>query len=268
MVTNKPGSPLLRLPGELRNKVYSFAVGGFVIMVSNKGSRSSIFRPNEPVKLTYRLAIATTHGTIEQSENNTNASGSCLEAGPSPGVEHVSSIFTIARVCRQVSEETALLQYKENVFSFSTELVLLSFSAMLKSAQRNAINTIPIETEYVEDTVCHRSVYSFLGMSTPMPPFREILPSLNSIFVAPRSLQSVDGETNEQKFFRVHDILDLNAECDIGLLFRCYDVLDATADLKGSCSVKVISLGGHDEEPSDPEGAKESRIIKDASEEA
>ena len=248
---NKTNSPLLRLPGELRNRIYSFAAGGFVIVVKDENGPVSIDGPRPPFKLTYRLAIATTPGTTEQLENYTNVNGHSVRAKTVSKAEHVSNIFTIARVCRQVSEETALLQYKENVFSFNTGDALRSFSALLRSAQRNAINTISIETEYLRDQLRWGTGYPSSSFSISMPPFRKMLPSLKNIFVAPKSLQSKSVEQDFLRFLRP------SAECDIGLLFRCYDALDATANWEDSSSCRLTSLSDHGQETAALVGAEE-----------
>jgi len=287
MAVNQIDSPLLRLPGELRNKIYTFAVGGFVIIVKNNGEPASPFEPNPPTKLTYRLAIAT---VPKQSENNksnhnngNNDASNVTEANidaaegtnandefenlfardddeasvadlPVSEAEQVSGIFTLARVCRQVYNETTLLQYKKNVFLFNTELALRSFSAVLKDEQRNAINTISIDFEYVMDKLMMfggGGMPSLFGFEAPTPAFREMLPGLKTIYISPEHLIMMAGETRKEKFARMVASLDLGGECDIGLGFGCFDVLDASADLKGSWGIRFSPPVDGGDDPAD-----------------
>lgn len=50
---------LLRLPGELRTRIYTFAVEGHVIIIKNKIDPVQAFNPTPSTKVTFRFAIAT-----------------------------------------------------------------------------------------------------------------------------------------------------------------------------------------------------------------
>ena len=282
MALNQKSSPLLRLPGELRNKIYALAAGGFVIIVENNGKPASPFDRNPPTKLSYCLAMATVPVPAPQATDNGSKAGSdvlkddtsnnavtaaegtdtknatggilarekhkaAIQALPGPEAERVSSIFTLARVCRQMSTETAHLQYKQNVFRFGTELALRSFSATLKPQQRNAITAISITVEYVMDKLLDAEVaLSRFRVKGPTTSFRDMLPGLRTIYFNPRDLMFLAGQDEQEKMLRVVGILDLGCEDDVGLHFRCFDVLNATAGVEDVWGLRFRSL---DDEP-------------------
>lgn len=155
--------------------------------------------------------------------------------------ERVSNIFSLACVCRQIYDETKLLQYKKNIFMFSTEFALRTFSSALKDEQRNAISTISIDFEYVFDKLTMYGgggLPSLFGFEIPTPSFRELLLGKNTVCIAADHIHFMAGNTLQEENARVIVILDLGATCDIDLAFGCYNVLDENADVRRAWSVK------------------------------
>ncbi|KAI4931577.1 hypothetical protein J4E85_004171 [Alternaria conjuncta] len=113
---NQTESPLLRLPGELRNRIYELVVGGNIIFVSG-----SLQRPEKA------LVDLMTPGVAQKSTWT-----------------FVSGIFTIGLACRQLHRETALTQYTKNVFHFDDMQSGRAFVNGLTSTQRALLTSISV----------------------------------------------------------------------------------------------------------------------------
>ncbi|KAI4710520.1 hypothetical protein J4E89_004976 [Alternaria sp. Ai002NY15] len=113
---NQTESPLLRLPGELRNRIYELVVGGNIIFVSGL-----LQRPEKA------LVDLMTPGVAQKSTWTS-----------------VSGIFTIGLACRQLHRETALTQYTKNVFHFDDMQSGRAFVNGLTSTQRALLTSISV----------------------------------------------------------------------------------------------------------------------------
>ncbi|KAI4634112.1 uncharacterized protein J4E87_001282 [Alternaria ethzedia] len=113
---NQTESPLLRLPGELRNRIYELVVGGNIIFVSGL-----LQRPEKA------LVDLMTPGVAQKSTWTS-----------------VSRIFTIGLACRQLHRETALTQYTKNVFHFDDMQSGRAFVNGLTSTQRALLTSISV----------------------------------------------------------------------------------------------------------------------------
>jgi len=120
---NQIESPLLRLPGELRNRICELAVSGNIIVVSSSYKR--------PGKMPVYLTSAETPGPIVKGAQKSDRTS-------------VSGIFTIGLACRQLHQETALTQYTKNTFHFDDEQTGRTFVEGLTSAQRALLTSISI----------------------------------------------------------------------------------------------------------------------------
>jgi hypothetical protein len=86
---NASHSPLLRLPGEVRNKIWELAMGGNYIEVPG--------------------------------DYDTNPKGNAISNPTWP--EYVPlSLFHLPEVCRQIYSETAVLAYRLNIFVISISI--------------------------------------------------------------------------------------------------------------------------------------------------
>lgn len=121
---NQAESPLLRLPGELRNRIYELAVGGNIIVVTKSYKRWR--------KTSVYLTSADPSGPDAKSAQ------ASIRAP-------VSGIFTIGLVCRQLHRETALSQYAKNLFHFDSMTAGQILLESLNSAQRALLTSISIQ---------------------------------------------------------------------------------------------------------------------------
>lgn len=154
-------SPLLRLPGELRNKIFALATGCYSIVVPHP------YRPLEPdTKPNCGLFTA---GKI-------GSSGKPYERNPYVGAP-LSWIFTVSFVCRQTYNETSLLQYRLNPLYFDALSDQKYFSDKLNTNQRRAITAISINY----GDFCWPSDVARLRGETYVNPMRQMLPGLGKI---------------------------------------------------------------------------------------
>jgi hypothetical protein len=115
---NQQQSPLLRLPGEIRNRIYEYALGGVILYV---------YRPSKSPK-PYHLLV--------------RQAGSSLSSASSTGPSHT---FSLTRVSRQIHAETQHLPVP--LTHFRVRGGAGSFNAFLdrlSDSQRSAITTIQI----------------------------------------------------------------------------------------------------------------------------
>ncbi|KAF2251348.1 hypothetical protein BU26DRAFT_592469 [Trematosphaeria pertusa] len=143
---NSTDSPLLRLPGELRDRIFRLAIGGHVIAVTRDGRGIQLLDPVSTKK--YRPATAT-RGTKSSHRGRARF----LQGERIPGAERVSRIFTLAFVCRQIHSESQLLPYKHNIFHFDTPWSFGSFTKRLSTPQRQAIFSVSVGGDYIIEKI-------------------------------------------------------------------------------------------------------------------
>ncbi|KAF1912483.1 hypothetical protein BDU57DRAFT_458390, partial [Ampelomyces quisqualis] len=122
---NRQQSPLLRLPGELRNKVYEYAMTGITVTVHLAGRRGA-----ETYALHANVAATPTTDAISTSDMN--------------------RVIGLTRVCRQIQVETHLLPFASITFHGVSNGSFLTFIDSLSNAQRDAISTVQICTTDAE----------------------------------------------------------------------------------------------------------------------
>jgi hypothetical protein len=109
-VNNNQDAPLLRLPPEIRCRIWEYVLGGMTL-------RSATFRLNDR-RFTERMVP--------------------------PFSERMANISP-RRTCRQIYTETALLPYKSNIFNFGTYPDFRFDLGYVKSFQRVHIEKMQIE---------------------------------------------------------------------------------------------------------------------------
>jgi hypothetical protein len=120
---NASHSPLLRLPGDVRNKICKLAMGGNYIEVPG--------------------------------DYDTNPKGNAISNPTWP--EYVPlSAFHLPEVCRQIYPETAVLAYKLNIFVIGIGVGRSNkkWIRKLLPAQRDAITAIAPTEEFLDDDIC------------------------------------------------------------------------------------------------------------------
>ena len=111
----KQKSPLLSLPGELRNKIYEYALGGNLISPFYLGDDDTVF-----------FLRSAQYGNPQDQSTE----------------EAWAKLFNLSKVCRQLYQETKLLPYKLNVFNICLGGAFGSFLSQLKDVNKKAITTV------------------------------------------------------------------------------------------------------------------------------
>lgn len=163
-------TPLLRLPTEIRNRIWNFACGGQLVKLPSKWRTSE---KGGAVRYDGDRSLLAT-GDLNTICNQR------------PGPTRVLSAFHLPEVCRQIYSETALISYGENVFDL-TFIDLHSGSSMsrLMSAQRRAITTLKPDPRYL----C--SLPQDAGVWSHFKPIRKFLPNVRLLIVTPLAMKAV-----------------------------------------------------------------------------
>jgi hypothetical protein len=116
---NREQSPLLRLPGELRNKIYGYAMSEVTIIVF----------PPAHVRKHFQLHAYSAGG----------ATGSISSS-------NVLDMTGLMRTCQQVYLETRLLPFQAITFHIHSDGSFIYFIDKLLDAERDAISTVQLST--------------------------------------------------------------------------------------------------------------------------
>ncbi|KAL8721886.1 MAG: hypothetical protein Q9225_001522 [Loekoesia sp. 1 TL-2023] len=126
MERNSASSPLLRLPSEIRNKIYEYALGGNHLEVDY-----------EPHEHKYK--------TIKKQRYRTHYGGGLYHECAGEGDDIPSSLHLgLLRVCRQIYGEAALLPYALNTFVFESDWVMKRCFETLRPVQKRAMGKVSI----------------------------------------------------------------------------------------------------------------------------
>ncbi|KAE8856550.1 hypothetical protein PTNB73_09815 [Pyrenophora teres f. teres] len=127
MCLNQKNSPLLRLPAEIRNKIFALALGEMTIYWGLvRQTRNYIFRS---------LGTMAMGGKIQNKKCSY-----CYDRSPGQ-VIRLSSLVSLPAVCRQIRTEEYLLPFILNNFEIYLADVI-SFKTKLNETQRSAITTL------------------------------------------------------------------------------------------------------------------------------
>ncbi|KAJ4296249.1 beta transducin [Kalmusia sp. IMI 367209] len=120
---NSVTSPLLRLPPEIRNKIWEYALGGFQIDVRKTGGRK------KAVKLVY----------------TTRPVGTCYPLSK----DYIKPTFHLHEVCRQMYFETSPLIYTLNTFGFSSVEAMDHWIKNRPTGQLRLVDSIDVPMDYL-----------------------------------------------------------------------------------------------------------------------
>ncbi|KAK4899819.1 hypothetical protein LTR27_003085 [Elasticomyces elasticus] len=140
--TNKRDSPLLRLPPEVRNRIWSFLLGEKIIHIHgskrSKDKRRFVHSICKTPERDEEPASIPNHGVYLAHHIN------CYVPNPGEILPTVSSVLAVLTSCRQIHQEAALLPYKLNTFECVKLEVLGPFLQALVPAQAHAIEMLTI----------------------------------------------------------------------------------------------------------------------------
>jgi len=219
---NSTESPLLRLSGELRNRILGYVVGGHIVVLDDSlGSRPTGAPSGVP--LPYRL---TTY-------SQTNFQDSI-------GMKCVSQSLNVTLVCRQLYFESAPLQFKITSFHFRSLQAFKLFTEVLTSRQRSAIKAISIGHLFLSQT----RLFSSSRESPQIHP-RLSLPGLSKVYLAPDAMRHLRrGATTRDKLVQAIPLLHLDGDEGKGVWIGGFNVFDETAVLNDASGFLITSDTG------------------------
>ena len=153
---NQSRSPFLRLPEEVRVRIFGYALGGKTITIGYETYRT-VQNVSEPDKVvpTFRYCCAV------YSQLNVNPFKKQL-----PYINVTRSYTPLNNICRQLYNETATLPFTLNTLAFSTYNTMFNFLFLeqrLSREQRDAITSITLQD------------------ALPMPNFLTFMPNLQNV---------------------------------------------------------------------------------------
>ncbi|KAF2648574.1 hypothetical protein K491DRAFT_722465 [Lophiostoma macrostomum CBS 122681] len=210
---NQIQSPLLRLPGEIRNNIYSYAQsGGYCLRV-----HSWVARPLGSKQVIFNFVQQL--GPEETPENKKTRG-----VMPDP----VSWSFKLQLVCRQVASEIdRLAAYRNNIFSFHDIIRAIDFSARLTTEQNAAIMEISI------DGTVNRTPNYPRSREPPHAPLRTLFPALKRVYIKSSKPRRPRDHSTRPSLQRL--VMDSGFRYQVdsrnsGLEIVRMDVLDDSAD--------------------------------------
>ncbi|KAF2437380.1 hypothetical protein P171DRAFT_492128 [Karstenula rhodostoma CBS 690.94] len=129
---NATDSPLLRLPGELRNKIWRYATASNIVNMHDDDSR-----PDAVVCKGHTVGVVGEDNPIRWLSTR-------AEDKP-----RLPTAFHLSEVCRQIYHEVGTLAYSDSIFFFCNwndeGALIRAWTRTLTSAHRNAITDIAID---------------------------------------------------------------------------------------------------------------------------
>lgn len=130
---NQETSPFLRLPGEVRNRIYGHVHGGKTINIGFETYRD--VRDGDKVLDTvpvFKYNCVVYHATINPY----------MEKVKRPKVKATKGLTLLNNICRQMYIETATLPYSLNLLSFGSYNTMFNFLAMERRLNRKQLDAI------------------------------------------------------------------------------------------------------------------------------
>jgi hypothetical protein len=125
-MANQTNSPLLQLPENVRNLVYTYALGGKTINISYETYHTTA-HPTKSKRVQAVVPVFKYQCTVLDGKKNPYTTVS------QPWVKPPATTFTLLNgVCRQMYEETATLPYQLNLIAFDSYNIMFNFLLMEK----------------------------------------------------------------------------------------------------------------------------------------
>ncbi|KAK3725492.1 hypothetical protein LTR37_000462 [Vermiconidia calcicola] len=146
---NASESPLLRLPPELRNRIYGYVLGGNILHVSRNGwSQITVTICRRPDLDAPRADAIREQGAEDVTfryRNHHASLGCTLSFHKDNGARKLDVV--LLQTCRHIHREAALLPHLLSTFAFDCDLMDFSvFTDTLIPSQRRAIRAVTLVT--------------------------------------------------------------------------------------------------------------------------
>ncbi|GAB7359509.1 hypothetical protein MBLNU230_g6154t1 [Neophaeotheca triangularis] len=164
---NQENSPLLRLPPEIRNRIWGYVLGGHTIHIYtlgptknarvlhclclNEKSDAEEIDHLRSLPLSKRHTYLNLHslcvdGVGRPHKDTTNAGSGLTTADVAESTVPSAGRLSLAllHACRQIHQEAALLPFVDNTFSFPTDISVKAFSMTLIREQARAVLSLTL----------------------------------------------------------------------------------------------------------------------------
>lgn len=146
MIRNYSTSPFLRLPPEVRVRIYGLVLGGKQLWIGHNGSYLELVASEK--------TIPGQDAQLEQFTQWLHRCGNLYHSSADPSISPltIGNVIHLGllRVCRQIYTETALMPYTLNTFTFSDDSTRKSFEQSArpgkKRVQKKAVGKYKIAT--------------------------------------------------------------------------------------------------------------------------
>lgn len=145
--TNSNASPLMRLPAEIRNRIYREVLAANTIHLE-PGSGSSKVEHHVCRAVTNdfdeakRLQSQHGQGVVQRYDARHAGCQSTSAQVVKPQLNRLS--LSILQTCREIHQEAALLAYSDNTFTFGDVCVLTDFLGCLTLAQARSVRSLVV----------------------------------------------------------------------------------------------------------------------------
>ena len=153
---NKALSPFLKLPAEIRQIIYEYALGGRCILVKHKPHKWNRRQKDGTTAWVYTIKGGFHCTTYDEQVNPFT-----VAAFPSNAPAERRGFRLLSPVCRQLYQETATLPFELNVLAFENSYVLNRYivkERRLSLPLRRAIRTL-----FVQRMMISKSVEKYIG---------------------------------------------------------------------------------------------------------
>jgi hypothetical protein len=161
---NDQRSPLLRLPVEIRQQIYAWVLGGHHIQIEYKPHEHRRRQKNGQ-RYHEHIIGGLWHFCTPTNRSLSRPFGTDYEWGKFEWPDRYNvglQVRSLARVSRQVHQDTSLLLFEPNLFSFANYWVMRKWLLTLKPVQRRAIRRICLPGYLPDLTKTHRKQLSGL----------------------------------------------------------------------------------------------------------
>ena len=229
---NSLNSPLLRLPGEVRNLIYQYALGGKVISVeSNWGDIDTTFMLRSKTGFRFAKGCMPVFSRCQSPTKKNLAKGA-------------NKLFPLTTVCRQLASETLGFVHKHNFFMFNSVGEYRRCARKFTQEQRNAITEFAFACNAAIGDMYARMIFLRIHGRDPdgitqgdwhrsgLVVFREAFPNLDRVLIGDLAREQNGPTLRQQQQWMLptmSEIRILGNPFDAGLEIVVQDPMDGSA---------------------------------------
>ena len=146
-------SPLLRLPLEIRDKIYGFALGGYRISIYEEFVRGENYRKTHEPTFEHWALAGVSAPAVEPGSVVHGIEHWRFKDGVNPG--RLAHLLGMLRTCRQIYEDAALLLYELNILHLPEASGAEYWLQCRKTVQKRAVTRLDLSHTPKNDISSH-----------------------------------------------------------------------------------------------------------------